>query len=94
MPQQFKTPTPQPMNKPNALLAWDPNVNQGHSKTIIRYYALWQWYNRNGVAALINVDFSKITRANFAFFQITFEGGIFGTDSWVDPITYLAFTIG
>lgn len=33
------------------------------------------------------MDFTKITRANFAFFQITEEGDIFGTDSWADPIT-------
>jgi chitinase len=32
------------------------------------------------------MDFSKITRANFAFFQITTDGDIFGTDSWADPI--------
>ena len=33
------------------------------------------------------MDFSKITRANFAFFQITEDGEIYGTDSWADPIT-------
>lgn len=33
------------------------------------------------------MDFSKITRANFAFFQITTDGEIYGTDSWADPIT-------
>lgn len=51
------------------------------------YYASWQWYDRDGLAAPINMDFSKITRANFAFFQITTDGEIFGTDSWADPIT-------
>jgi len=49
--------------------------------------ASWQWYDRDGLAAPINMDFSKITRANFAFFQITEEGEIYGTDSWADPIT-------
>lgn len=50
------------------------------AQTIIGYYASWQWYDRDGLAAPINMDFSKITRANFAFFQITEEGYIYGTD--------------
>ena len=38
-----------------------------------------------------NMDFTKITRANFASFQITEEDGIFGTDAWADPITLFGF---
>jgi len=82
-------PTPLPTPKPtakNALLDWEP-VPRPHDKVIIGYYASWQWYDRDGLAAPINMDFSKITRANFAFFQITEEGEIYGTDSWADPIT-------
>ena len=70
-PRPTKTPTPQPAGKPNALLDWDPDVDRCYSKTIIGYYASWQWYDRDGVAAPINMDFSKITHANFAFFQVT-----------------------
>jgi chitinase len=68
------------------LLEWEP-VPRPHDKVIIGYYASWQWYDRDGLAAPINMDFSKITRANFAFFQITEDGEIYGTDSWADPIT-------
>mmetsp|Transcript_14646 Transcript_14646/g.26478 ORF Transcript_14646/g.26478 Transcript_14646/m.26478 type:complete len:328 (-) Transcript_14646:885-1868(-) len=91
-PRPTKTPTPQPTGKPNALLDWDRDViDRGHNKTIIGYYASWQWYDRDGLAAPINMDFTKITRANFAFFQITDEGGIYGTDPWADPITLFGF---
>ena len=48
--------------------------------------ASWQWYDRDGLAAPINMDFSKITRANFAFFQITEDGYIYGTD--VRPLVF------
>lgn len=59
-------PTPHPTTKPNALLDWDrASMKRPHDKTIIGYYASWQWYDRDGLAAPINLDFSKITRANF-----------------------------
>jgi len=59
-------PTPHPTTKPNALLDWDrSSMKRPHDKTIIGYYASWQWYDRDGLAAPINLDFSKITRANF-----------------------------
>lgn len=51
------------------------------------YYASWQWYDRNGLAEPSNLDFTKITRVNFAFFQTTEEGFLYGTDEWADPIT-------
>ena len=60
---------------------------RGHDKTIIGYYASWQWYDRNGLASPANMDFTKITRANFAFFQITEGGDIYGTDAWADAVT-------
>ena len=86
------SPTLSPTQKPNELLAWDRNSHpRGYEKTIIGYYASWQWYDRDGVAAPINMDFTKITRVNFAFFQITEDGYIFGTDSWADPITLFGF---
>ena len=85
-------PTPKPTQKPNSLLDWDPNIiDRGHDKTIIGYYASWQWYDRNGLAEPAAFDFTKITRANFAFFQITPDGYIYGTDNWADPITLFGF---
>jgi len=56
-----------------------------HSKTVIGYYASWQWYDRSGLAKPSNMDFSKVSRVNFAFFQVDSSGNIWGTDSWADP---------
>ena len=39
-----------------------PPPTRSHSKTIIGYYASWQWYDRNKLAAPINMDFTKVTR--------------------------------
>ena len=33
-----------------------------HSKTVIGYYASWQWYDRKKLAKPTNMDFSKVTR--------------------------------
>ena len=56
-----------------------------HGKTIVGYYASWQWYDRNKKAAPENMDFTKVQRVNFAFFQIDTQGNMWGTDSWGDP---------
>ena len=62
-----------------------------HGKTIVGYYASWQWYDRyelsriyvlqaniiltlvvcfrNKLAAPENMDFTKVQRVNYAFFQ-------------------------
>ena len=50
-------------------------------KTIIGYYASWQQYDRNGLAKPENMDFTKVDRVNFAFFQTNVDGFIYGTDS-------------
>jgi len=42
-------------------------------------------YDRNKLAAPHNMDFTKVTRVNFAFFQTNTKGDIWGTDSWADP---------
>ena len=55
------------------------------AKTIIGYYASWQWYDRQKLAQPLNMDFSKIQRVNFAFFQTNADGDLWGTDSWADP---------
>ena len=49
---------------------WWTKQTTTHSKTIIAYYASWQWYDRDGLAAPKNLDHSKVTRYNFAFFQV------------------------
>ena len=36
--------------------------SRNHSKTIIGYYASWQWYDRNKLAEPSNMDFTKVTR--------------------------------
>jgi chitinase len=55
------------------------------SKEVIGYYASWQWYDRAQFAKPQNMDFSKVTRVNYAFFQSDVKGNLFGTDSWADP---------
>jgi GH18 family chitinase len=47
-----------------------------------RYYASWQWYDRSQKAAPSNMDFTKLDRVNFAFFQTDTDGNLWGTDSW------------
>eukprot|EP00602_Paraphysomonas_sp_CaronLab_P001838 CAMPEP_0185018358 /NCGR_PEP_ID=MMETSP1103-20130426/1112_1 /TAXON_ID=36769 /ORGANISM="Paraphysomonas bandaiensis, Strain Caron Lab Isolate" /LENGTH=383 /DNA_ID=CAMNT_0027548147 /DNA_START=170 /DNA_END=1322 /DNA_ORIENTATION=+ len=32
-----------------------------------------------------NMDFTKVSRINYAFFQTDVNGNLFGTDSWADP---------
>jgi chitinase len=55
------------------------------AKEVIGYYASWQWYDRAQLAKPQNMDFSKVTRVNFAFFQSDVKGNLYGTDSWADP---------
>lgn len=43
-------------------------------------YAVWQWYDRNNLASPGNMDFKKLSRVNYAFFQTDGDGFIFGTD--------------
>lgn len=71
---------------PTTSRAWEKRID-AHGKTIIAYYASWQWYDRNHLAKPSNLDHSKVTRYNFAFFQINEAGDIWGTDSWADAIT-------
>jgi chitinase len=54
-------------------------------KEVIGYYASWQWYDRGQLAKPQNMDFTKVTRVNFAFFQSDIKGNLYGTDSWADP---------
>ena len=57
----------------------------GTNKKIIGYYAGWQWYDRNKLADPINIDFRKLQRVNYAFFQFDTQGEVYGIDRWGDP---------
>jgi chitinase len=57
----------------------------GTAKRIIGYYAGWQWYDRDKLADPENMDFRKVQRVNYAFFQTDALGNIYGTDRWGDP---------
>ena len=61
-----------------------PYKGPRRDKTVIGYYASWQWYDRTKFADPKNIDWSKYDRVNYAFFQIDKEGEIFGTDEWAD----------
>ncbi len=54
-------------------------------KTVIGYYTLWQWYDRNKLTDPVNVNFSKYTWINYGFFQPDLQGNLYGTDKWADP---------
>mmetsp|Transcript_19099 Transcript_19099/g.41357 ORF Transcript_19099/g.41357 Transcript_19099/m.41357 type:complete len:817 (+) Transcript_19099:106-2556(+) len=86
--QQANLSTPVPTNSPS-LPPWtnapfNPSPSS-LSKTVIGYYASWQWYDRNKFADPQNIDFSKYDRINYAFFQPDANGNLFGTDEWADP---------
>eukprot|EP00585_Thalassiosira_rotula_P004448 CAMPEP_0196153706 /NCGR_PEP_ID=MMETSP0910-20130528/37653_1 /TAXON_ID=49265 /ORGANISM="Thalassiosira rotula, Strain GSO102" /LENGTH=653 /DNA_ID=CAMNT_0041417579 /DNA_START=108 /DNA_END=2069 /DNA_ORIENTATION=+ len=79
-------PPPQPTISPKPTNAPVPTFTIGdHEKQIIGYYASWQWYDRSKLAKPSNMDFKKVTRVNYAFFQSDAEGNIWGTDEWGDP---------
>jgi hypothetical protein len=61
-------------------------------KTIIGYYASWQYYDRTNFAVPANFDFTKYTRINFAFFQTNVDGDIWGTDEWAGKCLCSSFT--
>lgn len=53
-------------------------------KKVIGYYANWQWYSNQERPAPVNMQFTKVDRVNFAFFQLSVNGEIWGTDVWAD----------
>ena len=73
--------TPIPSNSPTlppyTMAPFNPSPSS-ESKTIIGYYASWQWYDRNKLADPVNIDFTKYTRINFAFFQPDTQGNLYG----------------
>ena len=60
-------------------------IPHGTNKKIIGYYAGWQWYDRNKLADPVNIDFRKMQRVNYAFFQFDKQGELYGIDRWGDP---------
>jgi GH18 family chitinase len=68
----------------NILFVSKQNIQTLFLYARIAYYASWQWYDRNKLAAPANLDFTKVDRVNFAFFQTNREGDIWGTDSWAE----------
>ena len=55
-----------------------------HGKKVIGYYTNWQWYANQERASPVNMQFSKVDRVVFAFFQMSEGGEIWGMDDWAD----------
>lgn len=55
------------------------------TKSIVTATAGWQWYDRDKLADPSNMNFRKVQRVNYAFFQPDVQGNIYGTDRWGDP---------
>jgi len=77
-------PAPEPTLPPWTNAPFNPSPTNT-DKTVIGYYASWQWYDREKFADPQNIDFSKYDRINYAFFQPDIHGNLYGTDSWGDP---------
>ncbi len=67
------------------VTGWTPYTPRENAHSIIGYYAGWQWYDRSQKAAPENLDFSKWTRVNYAFFHPADDGTLHVTDDWADP---------
>mmetsp|Transcript_17939 Transcript_17939/g.28156 ORF Transcript_17939/g.28156 Transcript_17939/m.28156 type:complete len:809 (-) Transcript_17939:110-2536(-) len=78
-------PTTSPSLPPWTNAPFTPYNGPRRDKTVIGYYASWQWYDRAKFADPPNIDWRKYDRINYAFFQIDKEGAIYGTDEWADP---------
>lgn len=68
----------------NELYNYSNPSNSGQ-RLLTGSYASWQWYDRSNLASPTNLNLTKVSRINYAFFQSNAEGYIFGTDSWADP---------
>ena len=67
--QEVTKPTNEPSLPPWTNAPFNPSPSGSTSKTVIGYYASWQWYDRNKYADPTNIQFSKYDRINYAFFQ-------------------------
>lgn len=55
-------------------------------KKVTGYYASWQVLDNAERASPTNIQFNKVDRVNYAFFQCDEGGNIWGMDSWSDPV--------
>jgi len=55
-------------------------------KSVVGYYSPQKFYERNGLSRPEYLDFTKLTRVNYASFQADEDGHILGSDSFVDPL--------
>jgi hypothetical protein len=78
-------PLPSPSLPPYTMAPSAPLPSYEKRKTVIGYYTLWQWYDRNKLTDPVNVNFSKYTWINYGFFQPDLQGNLYGTDKWADP---------
>jgi hypothetical protein len=78
-------PLPLPSLPPYTMAPFALLPSYEKRKTVIGYYASWQWYDCNKLADPNNVNFAKYTRINCAFFQPDLQGNLYGTDKWADP---------
>ena len=77
-------PTNKPSLPPWTNAPFNPSPSGSTSKTVIGYYASWQWYDRNKFADPTNIPYHKYDRINYAFFQPDTLGNLYGTDEWAD----------
>lgn len=61
-------------------------VEAAKCRQIIGYYPSWQMYKRGGLMTPDNLDYSRYTILNYAFFAPDSLGYIAGTDAWADSI--------
>lgn len=80
MPSEHPTSTTVPSTRPSisSQPSNKPTGNGPYQATVAAYYASWQWYDRSSLAKPSNLDFSKIDRVNFAFFQTNEDGDLWG----------------
>lgn len=52
------------------------------AREVIGYYADWQFFDRENLAQPSNIDFSKWSIINYAFFWPDEQGNIYQTDEW------------
>jgi hypothetical protein len=78
-------PLPSPSLTLYTMAPSAPSPSYEKRKTVIGYYALWQWYDCNKLMDLVNINFAKYTWINYTFLQPDSQGNLYGTDEWADP---------
>lgn len=77
---------PQPSKKYVSSEGWSYQTREG--KNVIGYYPSWQWYKNNERSKPANMNFQKVDRVNFAFFQTDEDGNIWGVSQY-DLLTFI-----